>query len=143
MYWRDLRARIDGGFWRQYQDLVRTVVVPYQWQALNDEIEDAPRSHSVENFRIAAGLTQCRYDGMVFQDSDLYKWLEAAGGLLAYAVLDQDLSTDEGLRAHVREAIELIAKAQRPDGYLSTYFTVKDPERRWKNLQEAHESSAT
>lgn len=139
MYWRDLRARIDGGFWRQYQDLVRTVVVPYQWQALNDEIEGAPKSHSVENFRIAAGLAQGTYAGMVFQDSDLYKWLEAAGGLLANTVLDRSLPSDGGLQARVRAAIDLIAKAQRQDGYLNTYFTVKDPDRRWKNLQEGHE----
>ncbi len=139
MAWQYVRAGIDGGFWRHYQDLVRSKVVPYQWKALNDEIPGAPESHSVENFRIAAGLTKGEYDGMVFQDSDLYKWLEAAGGLLANAALDGTLPRSDEVRAWVKEAVELIAAAQRPDGYLNTYFIVKEPNRRWKNLQEAHE----
>lgn len=141
MAWQYLRAKIDGGFWKKYQDLVRSEVVPYQWKALNDEIKGAPKSHSIENFRIAAGLAKGEYDGMVFQDSDLYKWLEAAGGLLANASLDgnPDPAADKELESHVREAVDLIAEAQQPDGYLNTYFIVKEPNRRWKNLQEAHE----
>jgi len=35
--------------------------------------------------------------------------------------------------------IDIIEKAQQPDGYLNTYFTVKEPEHRWQNLQECHE----
>ncbi|MGD0724616.1 MAG: beta-L-arabinofuranosidase domain-containing protein [Spirochaetia bacterium] len=129
-----IEAKIDGGFWRDYQSLVREKVIPYQWKAMNDEIPGAPKSHSVENFRIAAGLAHGTYDGMVFQDSDLSKWLEAAG-----YVLGQGLAGDEALRAWAEEAIDLIARAQQPDGYVNTYFTVKEPGRRWKNLREAHE----
>src|SRR5690606_10726021 len=33
----------------------------------------------------------------------------------------------------------IIEKAQQPDGYLNTYFTIKAPEERWRNLTEAHE----
>ncbi len=134
MKWQYIRATIEGGFWRAYRDLVRTEVVPYQWKALNDAIPGAPRSHSVENLRIAGGLSAGEYHGMVFQDSDLYKWLEAAGFLLA-----DGLSTDEEIRKWSEQSVDLIAKAQQPDGYLNTYFTVKSPERRWKNLREAHE----
>lgn len=47
---------ITGGFWKAKQDLVAEQVLPYQWKALNDEIPGAEPSHSVENFRIAAGL---------------------------------------------------------------------------------------
>lgn len=36
--------------------------------------------------------------------------------------------------------IELVGRAQEPDGYLNTYFTVNAPERKWKNLIEGHES---
>ena len=30
-------------------------------------------------------------------------------------------------------------KAQQSDGYLNTYFIIKEPERRWTNLRENHE----
>ena len=129
-----LRASIEGGFWKRFRDLVREKTIPYQWMALNDEIWGAPRSHSLENFRIAAGRSTGQYDGMVFQDSDLYKWLEAAGHLL-----HDEASGNAGIRQRVEQAIDLIAAAQQPDGYLNTYFTVKQPGGKWKNLREAHE----
>jgi DUF1680 family protein len=125
---------IDGGLWHAYQVLVRDKVIPYQWKAMNDEIPGAPKSHSVENFRIAAGIRDGNYEGMVFQDSDLAKWLEAAGYLL-----DHDASRGGALRAWVDEAVDLIARAQQPDGYVNTFFTVREPARKWKNLREAHE----
>lgn len=35
--------------------------------------------------------------------------------------------------------IDLIVKAQQEDGYLNIYFTVVDPEGRFKNLRDMHE----
>ncbi len=130
----DLRASVKGGFWGKYREMIREKTIPYQWMALNDEIPGAPRSHSLENFRIAAGRSGGQYDGMVFQDSDLYKWLEAAGHLLR-----DEAPGNDTIRRWAEQAIELIAAAQQPDGYVNTYFTVKDPAHRWKNLREAHE----
>ncbi|MCX7030633.1 MAG: glycoside hydrolase family 127 protein [Spirochaetes bacterium] len=129
-----IRARIDGGFWHTYQALVRERVLPYQWKAMNDEIPDVPKSHSMQNFRIAAGQAGGSYEGMVFQDSDLSKWLEAVG----YVLMD-DPEGASALEEHAREAVGLIAAAQQPDGYINTYFTVKEPGRRWTNLRDAHE----
>ena len=129
-----LRASIEGGFWKRCQELIREKTIPYQWMALNDEIPGAPRSHSLENFRIAAGRSSGQYDGMVFQDSDLFKWLEAAGHLL-----HDEAPGNAVIRRWAEQAIELIAAAQQPDGYLNTYFIVKDPAHRWKNLREGHE----
>lgn len=37
------------------------------------------------------------------------------------------------------EVIDLIGRAQQQDGYLNTYFTVKEPDKRWTNLVEGHE----
>ncbi|HTO23805.1 MAG TPA: beta-L-arabinofuranosidase domain-containing protein [Spirochaetia bacterium] len=128
-------ATIEGGFWHRYQVLVRDAVIPYQWKAMNDEIPGAPKSHSVENFRIAAGAANGTYEGMVFQDSDLAKWLEAAGNVLGWSGPQEQGE----LRARVDEAVDLISRAQQPDGYVNTYFTVKDPGGHWKNLREAHE----
>jgi hypothetical protein len=134
MKWQETRAKIEGGFWKTYQDLVRDYVVAYQWSAMNDMIPGAPKSHSVENFRIAAGRTNGSYQGMVFQDSDLYKWLEAVGNILR----DGPPGT-ESMRKWTEEAVDLIAAAQQKDGYVNTYFTVKEPGHRFKNLRDAHE----
>ena len=64
---------------------------------------------------------------MVWQDSDVVKWLEAA----AYSLLKYP---DKELEKRCDEIIELIGHAQHEDGYLNTYFTVKSPEKRWTNL---------
>ncbi|MFW5685674.1 MAG: glycoside hydrolase family 127 protein [Spirochaetota bacterium] len=138
---RTVTTTITSGFWRNYQELDYTGVIPYQWRALNDQIEGAPPSHSMENFRIAAGQSRGEYDGMVFQDSDLAKWLEAAGYALENSRRDPDFPDDirRSLEQWVKEAVDTVAAAQQPDGYLDTYFTVKEPTKRWTNLREAHE----
>ena len=70
---------LRGGFWASKLELVRKKVLPYQWRALNDQIKETEPSHAIENLRIAAGEKQGKYLGMVFQDSDVAKWLEAVG----------------------------------------------------------------
>ncbi|CAK7192741.1 Non-reducing end beta-L-arabinofuranosidase [Commensalibacter sp. Nvir] len=123
---------IEDPFFRQYQQLIRDIVIPYQWEALNDRIPEAEASHAIENFRIAAGQVQGKFYGMVFQDSDVAKWIEA----VAYSLCEKH---DEALLKIAEEVIELIAAAQCEDGYLNTYFTVKCPKERWTNLAECHE----
>ena len=68
----------------------------------------------------------------IFWDSDVAKWLEAASYSLA-------THPDAALEAQVDEVIRLIVAAQQPDGYLNTYFTVVEPEKRWTNLRDWHE----
>ena len=46
---------------------------------------------------------------------------------------------DPELEAVADGMIEIIEKAQRPDGYLDTYFIIKEPKKRWSNLYECHE----
>ena len=129
----DLRKlTVSDPFLGQYQQLVRDVVISYQWDALNDRIPEAEPSHAIENFRIAAGLQEGEFYGMVFQDSDVAKWLEAVAWSLCQ-------KPDAELEKTADEVIELIASAQCEDGYLNTYFTVKAPEERWSNLAECHE----
>lgn len=108
------------------------VVIPYQKQILEDAIPDAEKSHAIENFRIAAGEQKGEFYGMVFQDSDVAKWLEAVAYSLA-------IHPDEKLEREALDLIALVGRAQEPDGYLNTYFTVKEPEHKWQNLQECHE----
>ncbi|MCR2803748.1 glycoside hydrolase family 127 protein [Paenibacillus soyae] len=126
------QVSISDPFWSYYIDLVRDVVVPYQWEALNDRVEGAEKSGAVSNFKIAAGLQQGDYYGMVFQDSDVAKWLEAAAYLLA-------ARRDSALEQIADEMIDIIGLAQQEDGYLNTFYTVKEPENRWTNLTECHE----
>lgn len=125
-------VRIEDGFWDSYTELVRKTVIPYQWEALNDRIPDAEPSYAIRNFRIAAGREQGEFGGFVFQDSDLAKWLEAVGYSLGS-------HPDPELERTADEVIELIAAAQQENGYLNTYFTIKEPDRKWTNLYEAHE----
>jgi len=113
-------------------DLVRHEVIPYQWEVLNDRIADAARSGCVQNFEIAAGKKQGQFYGMCFQDSDLYKWLEC----VAYSIATLP---DPKLIALADDAIKLIGAAQSPDGYINTYYTIKEPQGRWTNLQHGHE----
>ncbi|SFM02452.1 hypothetical protein SAMN04487943_106253 [Gracilibacillus orientalis] len=123
---------ITDDFWKGKIELAKDVIIPYQWDALNDNIPGAAPSHAIENFRIAAGLTDDECKGMVFQDSDLAKWLEAASYSLIY-------NYDPELEKTVDGVIDLIGKAQQKDGYLNTYFTVKEPEKRWQDVCHGHE----
>lgn len=45
---------------------------------LNDRLPDVETSHCIENFKIAAGESDGDFEGAVFQDTDVAKWLEAA-----------------------------------------------------------------
>ncbi len=128
------KVRMTGGLLGLKYTSVLNNVIPYQWKALNDEIDegDMEPSHAIENFRIAAGLSRGEFHGMVFQDSDLAKWLEAVAYQLA-------VTPDDNLKKRADEVIDIIALAQQPDGYLNTYYTVKEPDKRWTNLRECHE----
>ena len=57
------QLKINDPFLGQYQRLVRDVVIPYQWDALNDRVAEAEPSHAIANFRIAAGLEQGEFYG--------------------------------------------------------------------------------
>ncbi|MCM2997981.1 glycoside hydrolase family 127 protein [Paenibacillus cellulositrophicus] len=129
----DLKSvRITDSYWSNHVDLIKHTVIPYQWEALNDRVPDAEPSHAIRNFRIAAGLEEGSFAGFVFQDTDLYKWLEAVGYSLAQ-------SPDSDLEKVADEAIELIGAAQQEDGYLNTYFTIDKLDQRWTNLMDCHE----
>ena len=98
----------------------------------DDRIPDAESSHCLENFKIAAGRAKGDFYGAVFQDTDVAKWLEAVGFSLA-------CYPDEALEKTADEVIDLIADAQCEDGYINTYFTIKEPDKRWTDLCEGHE----
>lgn len=123
---------LKGGLLANRADVAREKMIPYQWLALNDLVPDAEPSHAIENLRIAAGEKSGEFRGMVFQDSDVAKWLEAVAYSLA-------AHPDPELEAKADEVIDLVARAQQPDGYLNSYYTIVDPENRWTNLAYNHE----
>lgn len=114
---------------------INTVInktIPYQWLAINDKVPGKKYYNAVRNFKIAAGEEAGEYEGLVFQDSDVAKWIEGA----AYSLLIQP---DEKLEKDIDNVIDSIAKAQKDDGYLNTYYTLKEPGKRFTNLADNHE----
>lgn len=115
---------------------------------MNDEIDttvpDDPagnqladnKSHAVANLKVVAGELDDEFRGMVFQDSDVYKWLEEAAYALAY-------HPDPELKALCDRTVNLIARAQQPDGYLDTPYQVKSgvwaDRPRFSLIQQSHE----
>ena len=116
---------IDDDFWSPWIARNRDVTIEYQYEQLEE-------SGSLENFRRAIDGAEGGFQGMWFQDSDAYKWLEAASFELAK-------TDDPELQDRVDEVIELIAGAQLDNGYLNTYFQLVEPEMKWTNLNMLHE----
>lgn len=86
---------------------------------------------AIDNFGRAAGARNGGFAGMVFSDSDVYKWLEAVGWHLASG-------PDDDLRRTAEAVTEVVAAAQRPDGYLHSYFARDRASERWTNF-DLHE----
>jgi hypothetical protein len=119
------QIKIDDQFWNKRLENNQKVTLEHQYQQLIE-------SKRLTNFEIAAGQKTGKFYGMFFNDSDVYKWLEAASYTLAS-------STDSQLSARVTSVIELIAAAQQKDGYLNTYFILQEPTKKWTNLGMMHE----
>lgn len=116
---------IRDSFWSPRRETVREVT-------LDSVYENLESTGRIDNFRIAAGEASGEFSGRYYNDSDVYKWLEAA----CYALEGED---DPELRDRVEDVIDAIEGAQADDGYLNTYFQLVEPERRWTNLHEMHE----
>lgn len=148
---------VCDAFWNDKIALVRDKVIPYQYKALHDEIENAEKSYCIENFLKAAEAakeleagTRCKtfpvdkwqYDennsdknsfhGWVFQDSDIYKWIEAVG----YSLLNHP---DSALEEKADRCIDRICSAQLKNGYLDTLYIINDIDKAFTNLKDRHE----
>ena len=123
------KVRITDPLFSHYAATVAKKMIPVQWDILNGK--GSSRCFCIDNFRVAAGELEAPHRGVVFGDTDAYKWLEA----VAYCA-------NNGEGAYLPQAdelIDLLERAQQPDGYLNTYFTVCHPELCWQNLTEGHE----
>lgn len=155
-------VQITDTFWKKEMELVRTEVIPYQWAALNDQVEGAAPSFCMHNFKAAGKLNKekkelgtafeepvytfrgfealpedpkhldDKFYGFVFQDSDFYKWIEAVG----YSLTQQP---DPQLESIADGAIDIVCAAQQEDGYLDTYYILNGKDRIFTNLRDHHE----
>ena len=99
---------------------------------LPHNIEWCEKTGRLSNFDKAAGKVPGKFEGIYFNDSDVYKVLEGAAHILA-------VTKDPELDRLVDSLIARIAAAQQPDGYLNTYYTLAEPGKRWTNLHVMHE----
>ncbi|MFL2095755.1 glycoside hydrolase family 127 protein [Marinilactibacillus psychrotolerans] len=135
---------IKDEFWERYIDLIKNEMIPFQWDVLHDQGNitidkvrnnasiPSDKSHAIENFKIAAGQSKGHHYGWLFQDSDVYKWLESAANVYRIA-------QDEKLKEMMDEVVDLIEDAQDEDGYLSTFYQIEAPELKFRRLFESHE----
>ena len=118
-------VRIEDEFWQPRLETNRKVTLPHnlKW------CEDTGR---ISNFAKAGKLMPGEFEGIYFNDSDVYKVLEGA----AYTLKQHP---DKALEEQVDAIIDKIAAAQQPDGYLLTYYILKEQDKRWTNLPKMHE----
>lgn len=138
------QAKLKDSFWSYYVNNIKEKTIPYQYKVMDNSIDiniereredeslPAEKSNAIENFRIAAGINEGEHYGWFFQDSDVYKWLEA----VAYSL---EITPDKELEELADSVIELIGKAQEEDGYLDTFFQLKFPNLKYRELHYSHE----
>ena len=126
------RVDINDDFWAPRLETNRKVTIPYNFK----KCEETGR---IRNFAIAAGLEEGEFEGIYFNDSDVFKVIEGA----SYSL---QVYHDPQLKDYLDDLIIKIAAAQEEDGYLYTNRTI-DPskaadgggEKRWTNLKVHHE----
>lgn len=150
-------VNVNDNYFNKYLNLIKTVVIPYQYKALNDLIPDAPKSYCISNFikassvclLLKAGIpvsvfpvdkweykeSECSFDsflGWCFQDTDAYKWIEAA----SYVLVSEK---NDSLKKQVDDLVDLICCAQLENGYLDTLYIINDRSKIFSNLKDRHE----
>lgn len=118
-------VNITDAFWKPKMEKVATTTL--QTCILQTEVK-TPR---IRNFEKVARKQREKHEGIYYDDSDVYKALEA----IAYALKTHP---DPALEKKADEWISKIAAAQLPDGYLNTYYTLNELENRWTDM-EKHE----
>ena len=118
---------IADEFWAPRMETNRQITVPYDFQ----KCEETGR---IDNFAKAGGLMEGKFEGIYFNDSDLYKVIEGA----AYSL---KIHRDPELEKYVDGVIDKIASAQWEDGYLYTFYSLpnRQPEKRWTDVRNKHE----
>ncbi|HSR06460.1 MAG TPA: beta-L-arabinofuranosidase domain-containing protein, partial [Bryobacteraceae bacterium] len=119
------QVKISDSFWYPKQKKVATATLSaciYQTEQ---------KTGRIRNFEKVARRQGEAHEGIYYDDSDVYKALEA----IAYSLRNRP---DPQLEAKADEWIDKVAAAQLDDGYLDTYVTLKGLDRRWTDM-EKHE----
>ena len=119
------KVKIDDKFWKLRIDAVSNVTIP----VCIDQTE--VKTGRIRNFEKVAAKKGEKHDGMFYDDSDVYKALEA----IAYSLSNHP---DAAVEKKSDEWIDKIAAAQLPDGYLNTFYTLGDISKRWTDM-DMHE----
>ncbi len=119
------RVEIRDPFWLARIDTNRRATI-------EANLAQCEATGRLENFAVAAGLVEGEHEGLLYNDSDVYKVLEGIAYTLA-------VHPDEELEARADRIIDWIAAAQEEDGYLNTYVQLVAPEKRWANIAHGHE----
>lgn len=115
------KVHIMDNFWRPKLEKVSTVTIPV---CIDQTEVKTPR---IRNFEIAAGKRKGKFEGIFYDDSDVFKALEA----IAYSLKNHP---DAALEKKADDWINLIAAAQLPDGYINTYYTLQFLDKRWTDM---------
>ena len=118
-------VKLRDRFWQPRLIPLQEVTIPTQY----DLMEQTGR---IDNFRRVAGKVSGEFRGLYFNDSDVYKWLEAAAWSLA-------VQPNETVANLMDKVIAEIEAAQDADGYLNTFFSLERKNQRWTNLRDMHE----
>jgi hypothetical protein len=114
---------IPSGFWAERQTVNRKSTIP----AIHHQMQITGR---LDAWKLDWQPGQRKPH--IFWDSDAGKWIEAVGYSLT-------THPDKTFEKQVDEVVNLIEKAQQPDGYLNIFFTAVEPQNRWRNLRDWHE----
>lgn len=157
------RVGVTDEFWRTQQELVRTAVIPYQWDALNDAVPGAAPSYCMHNFRAAARQNAAKArEGRAFvPPTYTFRGFEALpedpsrpdpDTFYGFVFQDTDFSKwveavgyslarhpDSELEATADAAIEIVCAAQLDNGYLDTYYILNGMDRHFTYLKDHHE----
>lgn len=104
----------EDDFWQARLRTSRAVTVPYCF-------EQCEKTGRISNFAKAGGLMEGKFEGIYFNDSDVYKIIEGASYTLQW---QPDAKLDE----YLDRLIGFIAAAQEDDGYLYTARTLCGPD---------------
>lgn len=119
------QVTITDNFWKPKLDKVATATL----QACITQTEQ--KTGRIRNFEKVARKQGEKHEGIYYDDSDVYKAIEA----MAYSLKNLP---DAAVQQKADEWIDKIAAAQQPDGYLNTYYTLTGLDKRWTDM-ERHE----
>ncbi len=113
------------GFWEGRMAVLRQKTLPHLFGQLE--------SHGqLQNLALAAQQAETGFVGKRYNDSDVYKVIEAA----AWCLMNEP---EPALAAKVDTLISSIAAAQAPDGYIYTQIQIERPNKRFTNPSKSHE----